>query len=94
MNAALNVIAVLVLAAALWHLVPELWARRRPEQLLDCPACPWSIRFRNTAPETVNFLHTLADQHRASHTDDPTDAHMGESWIWEHGDRDTNGDAR
>ncbi|MCX5270970.1 hypothetical protein [Streptomyces virginiae] len=96
MTTVLDVLAVIVLAVALWHIVPELWARQQQAEQLDCWNCSWSIRFRNVAPESARYLRTLAEQHAAGHIEDRGNNGMGESWIWEPGDRDTdtNGDAR
>lgn len=93
----LNVLAVIVLAVALWHIVPDLWARRRPEEWLACQLCSWQIRFRGVTPESACYFRTLAGQHAATHNPDEDDDpnRLGESWIWEPGDRDDkNGEAR
>ncbi|MFF4425034.1 hypothetical protein ACFY04_30405 [Streptomyces sp. NPDC001549] len=97
MSTVLDVLATVVLACALWRIVPDLWARRRPEERLDCQVCSWSICFRSVTPESARYFRTLAGQHAATHNPDPDDdpKWMGESWIWAPGDRDDkNGEAR
>ncbi|MCX5586043.1 hypothetical protein [Streptomyces erythrochromogenes] len=70
---------------------------QRPPTEITCPRCSMFVSYRYIDEAEAERLRLLMDNHIASHpTTRPDDDHMGESWDFAPGDRDSdqNGETR